>query len=549
MPTVTLNGSLAEWLQFLGGRIARPDWIPNWPPDAFAVTAGYLKRTGAYVGLVNGAAPKSRRAAGSRPEAVGQKWRANFTRKRTQRAKSGRELCPPQVVEWWETLRAGAAANPLDQAPDAAMSVAAWNLCIASDVASEGIGISLEPEDEFLALAQKLLEERNEFRSFCFDVRPDKLAVLGKQHTPQVGCTIRSLSHHLALYSPAEIKAYWYGPYDSAHGDLDVFNMLLLPWPTEVKAGDFAATASRLRDREAEYGDPHRYFDFAPMQVESAEELAAKVESALQGAKSHADKIHAIVLPELSLTEDQYFAVEKVAIEHDAVLIASVREPGGPRRMPRNSCVIQPFGAVRRDPEVTPEAMRLTQLKHHRWRLDRQQVLRYDLGGRLSSEFDCWERIHIGERQLNFVTIGGWLTMCVLICEDLARQDPVAEVIRAVGPTLVCALLMDGPQLKSRWSSRYASVLAEDPGCSVLSLTSLGMALRSRPPAGERRSRKIALWRDAKEGEREIELEEGHDACVLSLVGRRDDEFTIDGRRDGNAFFPVYAGEYSFKVG
>ena len=88
--------------------------------------------------------------------------------------------------------------------------------------------------------------------------------------------------------------------------------------------------------------------------------------------------------------------------------------------------------------------------------------------------------------------------MCVLICEDLARQDPVTEVIRAVGPNLVFALLMDGPQLRNRWASRYASVLAEDPGCSVLSLTSLGMSRRSRPrlesgPVVDRSS-VIALW-------------------------------------------------------
>jgi hypothetical protein len=61
---------------------------------------------------------------------------------------------------------------------------------------------------------------------------------------------------------------------------------------------------------------------------------------------------------------------------------------------------------------------------------------------------------------------------------------------------LLIALLMDGPQLKSRWSGRYAGVLAEDPGSSVLTLTSLGMALRSRPIVAGKRievSRAIAL--------------------------------------------------------
>jgi hypothetical protein len=110
---------------------------------------------------------------------------------------------------------------------------------------------------------------------------------------------------------------------------------------------------------------------------------------------------------------------------------------------------------------------------------------------------------------------------------------------------------MDGPQLRNRWPSRYASVLAEDPGCSVLSLTSLGMSLRSRPmrdgDALVDKSRTIALWRDAVYGEREIALGDPHDACVLSLVCCAQPEYTIDGRPDSKpSYYPVYAGLVPF---
>ena len=93
---------------------------------------------------------------------------------------------------------------------------------------------------------------------------------------------------------------------------------------------------------------------------------------------------------------------------------------------------------------------------------------------------DYWEHIGIQKRVLYFATLNA-MTWTVLVCEDLARQDPAADLIRAVGPNLLIALLMDGPQLSRRWPARYASVLAEDPGTSVLTLTSLGMAERSRP--------------------------------------------------------------------
>jgi hypothetical protein len=145
-------------------------------------------------------------------------------------------------------------------------------------------------------------------------------------------------------------------------------------------------------------------------------------------------------------------------------------------------------------------------------------------------------------------------TWSVLICEDLARQDPAADLIRAVGPNLLIALLMDGPQLSSRWPARYAAVLAEDPGTSVLTLTSLGMAERSRPilASGERApvSRVIALWRDAIRGEIQIALDPEHDACVLSLEYDKQTEYCADGRTDhGQACYPVFTGYRSFKTG
>jgi hypothetical protein len=114
-----------------------------------------------------------------------------------------------------------------------------------------------------------------------------------------------------------------------------------------------------------------------------------------------------------------------------------------------------------------------------------------------------------------------------------------------VGPNLVVALLMDGPQLASRWSARYASVLADDPGTSVLTLTSLGMCHRSRP-AGTAQfepSRTIALWKDKLYGFREISLPPGAQACVLSLSFEAREEFTADGRSDAKSTqVPVFSG-------
>jgi hypothetical protein len=162
-----------------------------------------------------------------------------------------------------------------------------------------------------------------------------------------------------------------------------------------------------------------------------------------------------------------------------------------------------------------------------------------------------WEHIDLQHRSITFLSMMPWLVLSVLICEDLARPDPAGDLIRAIGPNLVIALLMDGPQIRERWSARYATTLADDPGSSVLTLTSAGMSQLSRPLSGSSRSSKvIALWKDAKRSTPvEIELPDGYDGVVLSLTPRWLEEFTADGRSDGgSAGFPVLSGMHPVRV-
>ena len=555
------QGSLGEWLRYIGVRLSERDWTPVWPPDAFAIGAALLHRTGSYVELANGVARLRTRAPNEREaDALGRAWRKTLND--TLGGESGtqrfREACP-EIVAWWKTIRQHE-HEPLDSVlhnPD--LVKAAAGLCAAGDAACAGLGISLD-SDPFLVAAAALLI-RNDYRSFCQFIQPNALSVLGKRHTPQRGCTIRSLSHHLSLHGPSEIRAYWWGPFAQGAADLDVVNLLLLPWPRTVDPEDFCVTTvSDGKPMPVPSGADHRYFDYAPRDPMPAPKLVEEVKKALVEARKHAAVIHGIVFPELALDEEQFAAVEQLAVSEGAMLVAGMRAPGEMPQMPQNLCAIQPLALTdlkarrrRSQPQKLDEA-RMVQLKHHRWCLDRNQVLQYELGGRLPASKDCWEHALIGNREINFVTIGSWLTFCVLICEDLARQDPAADVIRAVGPNVVFALLMDGPQLKQRWPARYASVLAEDPGSSVLTLTSLGMAKRSQPmtpvpEASRRKDTVIALWRDAIFGEREIGLEPQHDACVLSLACRTAAEYTIDGRcdRDGR-YFPVFAGAFPLSI-
>jgi hypothetical protein len=134
------------------------------------------------------------------------------------------------------------------------------------------------------------------------------------------------------------------------------------------------------------------------------------------------------------------------------------------------------------------------------------------------------------------------LTSVSLVCEDLAQNDSVSDIIRSVGPTLVYTPLLDGPQLTSRWAARYASVLADDPGSAVLTLTSLGMVRRSRP-LGHDSLTVVAMWKDPGRGIREIPLEVGAQGILLTAC------VDLATRRSADGRWPLQNGIQLFDVG
>jgi len=567
-------GTLGEWLDYVMPDASDGDWVPMWPPDAFAIGAALLRRTGGYLDLVNGDDLRSSIPVldADTVSTAGRTWRRDLNdvfatghsgSKSAKKRKRIREVCPQQIRDAWLLLRGNGAVALADIRSHRDVTAAAITLCTVSDAACEGLGVGVEPQSSyqkdvhevngaspFLGFAERnASKEPNRFRSYCLHIPPAKLAVLGKRHTPQRGCSIRSLTHHLALYTPTEIQAVWPAAIQKTHEEIDVFNVLLLPWPVDIADVDFSVRVAVGHQR---------YFDYTPKPLAHPTALT-RVKRAMAEAAKYVDRVHAVVLPELALDESEFAAIEKFVSRRRAMLVSGVRKAACSETcaMPANTCAIQPYGlSVHSDINPAPEAQdldahRRTQFKHHRWCLDRRQIMQYRLGGRLPASRDCWEYTYLGQREIHFVTLASWLTISTLICEDLARQEPVTEVVRAVGPNLIFALLMDGPQLKSRWSSRYASVLAEDPGCSVLSVTSLGMSKRSKPgdvKATDDKSNCIALWRDAVYGEQELYLEPEHDACVLSLVCKTKEEFTLTGHNlSRRAHFPVFAGYQSFR--
>jgi hypothetical protein len=155
-----------------------------------------------------------------------------------------------------------------------------------------------------------------------------------------------------------------------------------------------------------------------------------------------------------------------------------------------------------------------------------------------------WEDIDVSERRLPFYALRRGTSLVTLICEDLARMEPAMNAIRAVGPNLVVALLMDGPQLGARWPGRYGGVLADEPGCSVLSLTCAATVdlsnkhykesehyKQSEPKVEPKRV--VARWTQSQKSvSKDIEMADGANGVLLTLRSSRKHQTTLDNRSD-----------------
>ena len=509
--------------------------VPSWPPDVFAVAAGLLEKSGAYIQLVSHWPPKSgsktKRTAWIREiRGVAGEWRKSAIRLSRP---------PRQIMNWWSQLLSHSklSLNDINKTPE--LYQVLLQLCAAADEACIGAGIpnrkGIKSDSFQIAVRKHFVSQPNISSTLCKTIDRSKVCVLPKLHVPQSGMTIRSISHHLALCPTGDVDIQWIEV--PVARDEHCLNLLLIPWPQATTPRHFRMKERTGVDMPPEFG----FFVYDPP-IQPAADLCSLAMDLFRNGRDLVGRVDGVVLPELALDKSEYSCLRDAVIQEGAFLLSGIREPGNNGKPGRNVVSVDlplpPYGAS------NPYRINYEQPKHHRWLLDKRQIVQYGLGGTLDLRRSWWEWMQLERRQLQFCSMYPWLSLCALICEDLARQDPVAEIVRAVGPNLVLALLMDGPQLAERWSARYATVLADDPGSSVLTFTSLGMAELSRPPHIRTSSRVVGLWKDPLTGDAvPIELPRGSDAILISLNAQYKEEWTADGRDDScNAGVPVLGG-------
>jgi hypothetical protein len=484
--------------------------LEQWPPDVFALVAAFLDATGAY-----------RLAVSPPPDArwpPHDGWQEEVADEGQDYVKAVAEFLAgggwarARILDFWEP-RLDEDLRALSH--DWSFVQRCLRVLALADEACVGFGLpggGGNPEADYRAV--HLLEERGT----CSSLDPDRIKVLPKTRTPQSGIDLRSLTMNVALVQ-GEVNVGWHQLPTSL--DLKKLEVLLFPWPLECEASDFRPSPETFCVvSPQDFG----FFEFQPREKCCVDDVLRLVGL----ARSICGGPHLVVFPESALDRTSFNQLlQDLSAEfgsNSPAVLAGIRERND-RNLPSNLAVL-----AFTEPG-TGKWVQVTQHKHHRWFLNETQIKTYRLGAQLHPARKWWEAMDIPERRLEFFILADWLVFCPLICEDLARHDPVLPVVRSVGPTLVFALLLDGPQVSGRWASRYAAGLADDPGTSVLTLSSLGMVARSQAPRFQP-SRCVAMWKDQQSGVTEIKLEEAERAKLLTLSVSWEREWTADGRND-----------------
>ena len=176
--------------------------VPVWPPDAFAIAAMLLKKSGAYRQVANAWPPPEFADTTewhNLTEAISARWRASCD------ANDGG--VPAEVKAWWEIVIIHA-TMPISQiASDRGLFIALVAIVAVCDFACSGFGF--RPAGGNTPKEDRANSNLSAAKTLCESIHPSRCIVLPKAHNPFSGMTLRSLTHNLALWDRPEVSTAW----------------------------------------------------------------------------------------------------------------------------------------------------------------------------------------------------------------------------------------------------------------------------------------------------------------------------------------------------
>jgi hypothetical protein len=219
---------------------------------------------------------------------------------------------------------------PLTEARDhPALCEALMKIVATADEACEGAGATEDQAaSEYNPIQDVGADYLIERGTLCFWIDPSRLRVQPRMHTPQNGLTERSLSRYVSLCDASEVTPHWhFSPFLQS----DSMNLLLIPWPFEILVNQFHETADAAARLPKDFG----FFTFANDSEGRPDDLTELVEGLHAEARRKLGRIDGVVLPELSITDEQFTALRQ-SLPQECFLIGGVGRGRGPRRAPGN---------------------------------------------------------------------------------------------------------------------------------------------------------------------------------------------------------------------
>jgi hypothetical protein len=547
--------------------------IPLFPTDLFVATASLLDISGAYSFYDPDPDQAFSLASGFSSFTIGMDERSRLMKLGSRWKKSGADLPPQEIIKRWEAFikdfgdTRARVPGPQDSLPTW------WGAClsmlIASDEASEGIGhvspSRKELRDALNENAYSSFDHSGEIRdgfqissgsraTFAQHINSNLHAVFPKTMPSMVGCSHRNFSKNLAMLPRSgSVRCHWHGPAKPLKDDNErPMDILLIPYPFKIPSKSFTAehdpkTAIPRPSSDNETRVGWSNFSIKQNWIDQEDPVRLAV-SLLKSAKEDVDTVNGVVFPEYSLTYEKFLELctelKKIEPGLEFVIAGTDKNCEKGAASHGNHVMTCVWHNIENDEEDEAEdlpssadaALVTSRRKHHRWMLSPRQLAQYALTSSLDPRVNWWEAHNIGKREMHFFPFRKNSIFTSMICEDLARSDPCHEVLRSIGPNLVFVLLMDGPQIEGRWPARYASSLSDDPGCSVLTLTSFGLIDRSNK-SREFSPQEAVAYFSSPFGSTPILLpQDGAKGILLTLTSELGNlHQTIDGRPDDGA--------------